>query len=146
MRSIPPILAAGSLLGALALCGCTGGERYATEEQAKAVQAPLATATHFQVSDIPVPAIFSFDRNNSVISTSNKERSANLVYKGRAHIERVANFYRDMMPLQAWEHKRTQVVGSRYILEFVKGKVQERCSVTIERGGVGGVRVVVDLN
>ncbi len=138
----------GAMLTALILvvAGCTGGERYSTEEHANKVEAPLLPATHFQVVDIPVPAVFRFERKNSVISTSTDGRSANLVYKGRAHIERVANFYSDHMPGRGWKHQKTQVVGSRYILEFIKGKKPERCQVTIEKGAMGSVRTTVDLN
>lgn len=139
----------GAVLGALLLAavwGCTGGERYATEEQASKVQTPLTVAMHSQLVDIPVPGVFRFDRNNSMISTSTSERSASLVYTGRAHIERVSNFYSDQMPQRGWTHKKTQVAGSRCILKFVKGKLPERCQVTIEKGTTGTVRVTVDVN
>ena len=50
---------------ALALMfGCGGGERFVTEEQANKIEEPLTPATHFQLTDIPVPSLLRYDRAN----------------------------------------------------------------------------------
>jgi hypothetical protein len=134
-----------TLAAALCLCGCGGGERYITEEQANKVEAPLAPASHFQLPDIPVPALLSFDRRKSLISEKPQARSASLHYRGRVHIDRVVNFFRDhMRGTPGWKLQDDRMRGSRHVLEFIKGR--ERATVTIEKGGISGVRVIVDVN
>ncbi len=147
MRTIASILTSALSLGLLLLaCGCAGGERYADEKSANKVEAPLAAATHFQVIDIPAPALFKYDRKRSSIYKKEDGRQASLVYKGRAHIERVANFYRDHMaaPTPGWKLTDDQMRGVRYVLIFTKAK--ERCRVTILPGAMGTVQVTVDIN
>jgi hypothetical protein len=120
-RALPAValvLAPLALLAATA--GCTSGERYETEEHASRVEAPLAPASHFQLVDVPVPAVLSYDRNDSIISETPEGRSASLVYRGRSHPERVANFFRDQMPAIRWELKKSQVAGSRHLLLFAR--------------------------
>ena len=141
-----PTLPAAAALAAL-LAGCVGsGERYETEAHANRVEAPLAPATHFQLADIPVPALLSYDRANSVITETPGERSASLVYRGRVHAERVATFFRDHLPAIGWKLTAYQRPGERHLLNFVKGPRSERCRITIEPAGIGTVRAVVDLN
>jgi len=140
------LISAPGIVLMLAAFGCSGGERYADEKSANQVEAPLAAATHFQVIDVPVPAIFKYDRKRSSIYKKEAGRQASLVYKGRAHIERVANFYRDHMaaPTPGWKLTDDQMRGVRYVLIFTKGK--ERCMVTILPGAMGTVQVTVDIN
>ncbi|MHC4916485.1 MAG: hypothetical protein ACYTGB_13435 [Planctomycetota bacterium] len=145
MRSFRQI-AGPALAALLLLAGCNGGETYRTEQDATEVEAPLPSASHYQLEDVPVPAVLSFDRANSIINESPDRRDANLIYKGRAHVERVTNFFRDRMPLIGWKLERSQVVGTRALLTFTKGKLPERCEITVERTGMGSVRVTVDLN
>ncbi len=137
------LLATGSLV---ALCGCGSGERYVDEKAASKVEAPLPASTHFQVIDIPVPAPFKFDRKRSIISKKPEGRQATLIYRGRAHIERVAKFYREHLaaPTPGWKLDDDQMRGTRYVLIFTKSK--ERCRVTIEPGSMGNVQVTVDIN
>ncbi len=146
MLPIRRIVALATGLLALLLAGCGSGETYRTEQDATEVEAPLPPASHFQLADVPVPAALSFDRANSVINESPQRRDANLVYKGRAHVERVTNFFRDQLPAIGWKLERSQVVGTRSLLTFTKGKAPERCEIIVERTGMGSVRVTVDLN
>ena len=130
----------------IALAGCNGGERYVTEEQAEKVEAPLVPATHFQMVDIPVPAIIRYDRRNSTILETGRELTASLVYTGRVHSERLATFFREHMPERGWNMKKSQVVGNRYLLYFTKGNTADKCRITIDRGSLGTVKVTVDVN
>lgn len=144
-RSALGFAAAFALL--LASAGCGGGERYQTEEQADKVEAPLAPASHFQLPDVPVPADLRYDRGNSFISEDRSERSASLLYNGRLHVERVANFFRDhMQAAPGWKLQKSRSAGSRYIMIFTKGQRPERCRISIERRSMGKVRVIVDVD
>lgn len=112
------------------------------------VEAPLAPASHFQLHDVPVPAEISYSRANSFISETPRGRSASLVYNGRVHPERAANFFRDQLsaPAIGWKLKDSRMAGSRYVMIFTKGKAPEYCVVSIERRPFGMLRVTVDVH
>ena len=137
---LAPLAALALLLGA---SGC--GERYVTEEQASKVEAPLAPATLFQLQDVPVPAILSYDRGISLKAQDASGRIAGLVYGGRVHPERAANFFVEQMPKAGWKPRTSQMAGSRrHIMIFTKGK--EYCVISVERRAMGTVRVTIDVH
>lgn len=140
--------AIGAALAALLLAAASGcGERYETEEQAKKVEAPLASATVFQQTDLPVPALLRYDRGNSFISINRERRSVSLLYNGRLHVERVAIFFRDHMTAAAgWALKENRTAGARRVMIFTKGKRPEFCVISIEPRAMGKVRVTVDVH
>ena len=117
-----PVLAALAVVGMLVLalgCGPDRGEGAAT----------TAPAVSPRLADIPVPAGFKFNANESSDRVASGFRFVRHLYEGGANVRQVSEFYRRGMPQLGWIKVEESLVGGRQRLMFEKNT--ETCHISI---------------
>ena len=89
----------------------------------------LDIAPILRFADLPVPAGFKIIRDKSFTFQNDFTRVGLLRYTGRTHIDRVAAFYKEQMPVYDWDLVNLVEYGKR-ILNFEKGT--QSCIITLE--------------
>jgi len=116
-----PLLSGLALVGLLILgLGC-GQER---EPPASAT--PSMTP---RLQDVPVPAGFQFNAGKSGDRLSGGFRVVEHLYEGGATVRRVAEFYRQLMPVHGWTKREESFAGGTQRFAFEKG--HDTCYISI---------------
>ncbi len=117
-----PVLAALALAGLVVLAlGCSGeGERGA---------AASAPALAPRVADVPVPAGFKFNEQESLDRLANGLRFIRHLYEDGAKVRQVAEFYRRVMAPAGWTLVEESFVSGMQRFHFEKGR--ESCHISI---------------
>jgi hypothetical protein len=119
------------LMSLLLLAGCaTSGS--VSDDGIKAPKA-LNVSTALKFVDVPVPSGFKMIVSQSFTFENDVLRVGILKYKGRASGDRVANFYKDQMPLYNWRFTNMLEYG-RKILNFERE--DQNCIIVIEPDGM----------
>ncbi len=127
-------LRCGTLFVLCALVGCVSSSR------------PLKPklVEQQEVADIPVPRLFTFDKEGSYVYTDSF-RSAEMVYHGPGWLrgDKVRTFYTSLMPQAAWSYVRSEGPDHRTMI-FRKG--DEECQIhTRPARSDEGVELVIQL-
>jgi len=117
-----PVLAALALVGLMVLVLGCGGEN----ERGAAASAPALAP---RVADVPVPANFKFDDQESKDRKAGELRFIRHLYKGGAPVRQVAEFYRRQMPAAGWTLVEESFSSGRQRFQFSKGA--DSCHISI---------------
>ena len=117
-----PVLAALALVGLVVLALGCGGEG----ERGPAAPAPALAP---RVADVPVPANFKFDGQESKDRKAGELRFVQHLYKGGAPVRQVAEFYRRQMPSAGWTPVEESFSSGRQRFQFEKGA--ESCHLSV---------------
>jgi len=117
-----PVLAGLALAGLVVLALGCGGEG----ERGAAASAPALAP---RVADVPVPAEFKFNEEDSLDRQAGDLRFIRHLYSGSASVRRVAEFYRRTMPAAGWKQIEESFAGGRQRFQFEKGR--ESCYISI---------------
>lgn len=129
-----------ALLGycVIVLSGCAGAP---PKDASLRNESLLEPQSILKFSDIPVPAGFKFQAEESYSFESAGVRVGVLKYQGKADIEQVVNFYKDQMPLYNWQLLNAMEYGQR-LLNFEREL--DSCIITLTSKG-RAVSVIVSL-
>ena len=117
-----PVLAALALVGLVVLALGCGGEG----ERGAAAPAPALVPPG---ADLPVPANFKFDDQESKDRKAGELRFVQHLYKGGAPVRQVAEFYRRQMPAAGWTLVEESFSSGRQRFQFEKGR--DSCHISI---------------
>ncbi len=115
------------LLAGLGLAGLVLMALGCGEEAAR--PAAAAPAVNPRLPDVPVPAGFKFQADQSTERRVRGFRFVRHYYKGKASVREVTQFYRDIMPRAGWRSVEESLVSGRRRLLFEKGN--ETCHISI---------------
>jgi len=116
-----PVLSALALIGLLVVVlGCG---------QSREPAAASAPALAPRISDVPVPATFKFDVNESMDRQTGDLRFVRHLYRGMAPMRQVAEFYRREMAGAGW--KKVEESFSRGRRRFQFEKADEACYISV---------------
>jgi len=90
------IIAVGCARSAATTTGTAEGE------EGQELIAGIPLAANFRITDIPIPAEFEFDRDNSFVFQNSMIDVGRIRYNGKQDITDVAQFYLDEMPRYNW--------------------------------------------
>lgn len=114
------------------LAGCATSPR--REGDIAGEERGLLVAPISRFEDIPVPAGFKVVKDRSFTFQTDFTRVGLLRYTGRTHIDRVADFYKEQMPIYNWDLINFFEYGKK-ILNFEKGN--QSCIITVEASLTG---------
>ena len=100
----------------------------AEPEGTQDVMPGIPLAPEFRIVDIPVPAEFEFERENSFVFQNNMIDVGRIQYSGKEKIGEVAQFYLDEMPRYNWT--LLNVAEHRTIMLFFE-KEDKSCQVLL---------------
>lgn len=109
----------------LSLNGCATLKKEGLKEEERR----LGVAEELKFDDVPLPAGFKLDTQNSFIFQNEFTRVGLLRYIGKADVGDIIKFYKEQMPLHNWTTLNIVEYG-RVILNFEKEK--ETCIITLE--------------
>jgi len=116
-----PVLVALALLGLMWVAlGCN-------EERGRAAAA--APAVNPRLPDVPIPAGFAFQADQSTERRARGFRFVRHYYKGGTTIRQVAEFYRSVMPRVGWRAIEESLVSGRQRMMYEKGN--DTCHISI---------------
>ncbi|HUU93888.1 MAG TPA: hypothetical protein VM238_22065 [Phycisphaerae bacterium] len=116
-----PVLAALAIVGLLVMAlGC--GEK----REAAATTAP---AVNPRLQDVPVPAGFKFNTDQSSDRAVGGFRFVRHLYEGGATVRQVSEFYRRNMPPLGWQMLEENFVSGRRRLLYDKGN--DTCHISV---------------
>ncbi|MGB2967745.1 MAG: hypothetical protein WBD18_01000, partial [Phycisphaerae bacterium] len=81
------------------------------------------------VADLPVPAGFKFNEQDSLDRLASGLRFIRHLYEGSAKVRQVAEFYRRQMPTAGWTLVEESFSSGRQRFQFEKGR--ESCHISI---------------
>lgn len=126
---------AGKFILILALplvCGCqpkSAGPDQALESEQISPAEKLIASPDSRLPDVPVPLGSYFKSGSSSSYQTGDQRTVNYVYGIWAKPVLVRTFYRDNMPIHAWEHLRTVANPNAQAISY--RKAGESCVVTV---------------
>lgn len=86
----------------------------------------------YQASDVPVPANFVHQQQDSYAYITGNVRTIAVKYIGSARTDDLLDFYRKQMSQFGWMEKMTIGVDSKKVIAFQKQ--YEKCEIEIEQG------------
>lgn len=119
----------GVLLAAALAAGCGGVKQAAKDTFLRPERVDPPFPQTYQFADLPAPAAYTLDPNDSFSYAYGNVRVAGISYRGDGRAVEAADFFKTELPRNGWTFQGETLIGRTNHLVFAKE--HDRCDVAI---------------